>query len=132
MLLCDDCCTFLYRDFQSRNVMLKDGVPCFIDFQGGRRGPVYYDVASFIGQSRAKYTTEVIEKMVDAYLLSLSQYRSVDKSHFMQMLSLFRVFRLLQNLGAYGYRGLFERKKAFVVRKEPSERRKVLAEQWSE
>ena len=114
MLLKENSNTFLYRDFQSRNVMLKDGVPCFIDFQGGRRGPIYYDVASFVGQSRAKYTPEVVEKMLNAYLSSLSLYQSVDMGYFMQMLSLFRVFRLLQNLGTYGYRGLFERKKAFV------------------
>ena len=114
MLLRENDNTFLYRDFQSRNVMLKDGAPYFIDFQGGRKGPVYYDVASFVGQSRAKYTPEVVERMVDAYLRSLSQYKDVDRGHFMRMLSLFRVFRLLQNLGTYGYRGLFERKKAFV------------------
>lgn len=114
MLLDDEGNTFLYRDFQSRNVMVKNGVPYFIDFQGGRRGPIYYDVASFVGQSRAKYTPEVVELMIDSYLQSLSQYRSVDRGLFMKKLSLFRVFRLLQNLGTYGYRGLFERKKAFV------------------
>ena len=114
LLLRENDNTFLYRDFQSRNVMLKDGIPYFIDFQGGRKGPIYYDVASFVGQSRAKYTPEVVERMVDAYLRSLSQYKCVDRGHFMQMLSLFRVFRLLQNLGTYGFRGLFERKKAFV------------------
>ncbi len=114
MLLKDDSNTFLYRDFQSRNIMLKNGTPYFIDFQGGRRGPLYYDVASFIGQSRARYTPHVVERMIDAYLQSLSQYRNVDKPHFVRMLSLFRVFRLLQNLGTYGFRGLFERKKAFV------------------
>lgn len=114
MLLLENDNAFLYRDFQSRNVMVKDGAPCFIDFQGGRRGPIFYDVASFVGQSRACYTPEVVERMLDAYLESLAQYKSVDREHFMSMLSLFRVFRLLQNLGAYGYRGLFERKKAFV------------------
>lgn len=114
LLLCDNDNTFLYRDFQSRNVMLCDGKPFFIDFQGGRRGPVYYDVASFVGQARAKYTAPVVERMVDAYLSSLSVYRKVEKAEFMHMLTVFRVFRLLQNLGTYGYRGLFERKKAFV------------------
>ncbi len=114
LLLSDNDNVFLYRDFQSRNVMLKDGVPCFIDFQGGRRGPIYYDVASFVGQARAKYTPEAIEAMLGAYLDALSEYKSVDREHFGQMLVLFRIFRLLQNLGTYGYRGLFERKKAFV------------------
>lgn len=106
--------TFLYRDFQSRNVMLCDGKPFFIDFQGGRRGPLYYDVASFVGQARAKYPSCVVDKMIDAYLSSLSKYRSVDKKDFLRLLTVFRIFRLLQNLGTYGYRGLFERKKAFV------------------
>lgn len=114
LLLSDNDNVFLYRDFQSRNVMLKDGNPYFIDFQGGRRGPVYYDVASFVGQARAKYPDSVVESMLDAYLDALACYKDVDREHFVKMLQLFRVFRLLQNLGTYGYRGLFERKKAFV------------------
>ena len=114
MLLSDNDNVFLYRDFQSRNVMLKDGEPYFIDFQGGRRGPIYYDVASFVGQARAKYTNEAVGAMIDAYISALGEYKKVDKAHFLKMLKLFRVFRLLQNLGTYGYRGLFERKKAFV------------------
>lgn len=114
MLLRENENTFLYRDFQSRNVMLHDGEPFFIDFQGARKGPIYYDVASFVGQARACYTPDVVEKMIDAYLASLSEYRSVERDEFMGKLQLFRLFRLLQNLGAYGYRGLFERKKAFV------------------
>lgn len=114
LLLSDNDNVFLYRDFQSRNVMLKTGEPFFIDFQGGRRGPVYYDVASFVGQARAKYSNEAVSVMVDAYIDALREYRAVEKEHFMDMLLLFRIFRLLQNLGAYGYRGLFERKKAFV------------------
>lgn len=114
LLLSDNDNVFLYRDFQSRNVMLKDDEPYFIDFQGGRRGPIYYDVASFVGQARAKYTNEVVASMIDAYILALEEYKSVERGHFMNMLLLFRIFRLLQNLGTYGYRGLFERKKAFV------------------
>lgn len=114
LLLADNDNLFLYRDFQSRNVMVHNGEPYFIDFQGGRKGPVYYDVASFVGQARARYTNEVVEKMIDAYLATLAEYKPVDREAFMAKLSLFRVFRLLQNLGAYGYRGLFERKKAFV------------------
>ena len=114
MLLSDNDNVFLYRDFQSRNVMLKDGCPFFIDFQGGRRGPIYYDIASFVGQARAKYSAEAVDAMIDAYLEALACYKSVERTHFLKMLQLFRIFRLLQNLGTYGYRGLFERKKAFV------------------
>lgn len=113
-ILADNDNVFLYRDFQSRNVMLKGGVPHFIDFQGGRKGPVYYDVASFVGQARAKYSSSVVALMIDAYLLALKEYKSIEKGEFLRVLRLFRIFRLLQNLGAYGYRGLFERKKAFV------------------
>lgn len=114
LLLSDNDNVFLYRDFQSRNVMLKDGEPCFIDFQGGRRGPIYYDIASFVGQARAKYTAEAVDEMIDAYVGALKEYKEVERGHFMKMLLFFRIFRLLQNLGTYGYRGLFERKKAFV------------------
>ncbi len=114
LLLSDNDDVFMYRDFQSRNVMMHLGKPYFIDFQGGRKGPVYYDVASFVGQARACYTDDVVEKMIDAYLASLAEYKTVSRAEFVERLSLFRVFRLLQNLGAYGYRGLFERKKAFV------------------
>ena len=106
--------TFMYRDFQSRNVMIVGDKPYFIDFQGGRRGPIYYDVASFVGQARACYTPEVVQMMIDAYVEALAAYKKVEREEFMRTLLLFRVFRLLQNLGTYGYRGLFERKKAFV------------------
>lgn len=106
--------TFLYRDFQSRNIMWYNNKPYFIDFQGGRRGPIYYDVASFVGQTRAKYSNEVCKKMIDAYLNSLSKYKNIKKELFIEKLNLFRIFRLLQTLGTYGYRGLFERKKAFI------------------
>lgn len=114
MLLDGDCETFLYRDFQSRNIMWHDGRPFFIDFQGGRKGPIYYDVASFVGQARARYSADVVQKMIDAYLSSLSKYCSVEREVFMKRLQCFRIFRLLQNLGTYGYRGIFERKKKFM------------------
>ena len=67
-LLADDTDTFMYRDFNARNVMVRGGEPCFIDFQGGRRGPVYYDVASFVYHARAGYTDGQREKMLEAYL----------------------------------------------------------------
>ena len=114
LLLKENDNTFLYRDFQSRNIMWHNDKPYFIDFQGGRRGPIYYDVASFVGQTRAKYSEDVCEKMIDAYLKSLSKYKSIDKDKFVERLNIFRIFRLLQTLGAYGYRGLFEHKKAFI------------------
>lgn len=114
ILLSEDSSTFMYRDFQSRNVMIKEGKPYFIDFQGGRRGPIYYDVASFVGQSRANYPADVVKKMVRAYMESLERYQKVDKELFMERLRYFILFRSLQTLGAYGFRGLFERKSRFI------------------
>ncbi len=107
-----DC--FMYRDFQSRNVMLKDGEPYFIDYQGGMRGPVYYDVASFLWQARAQYGTELREELIQTYLKSLRQYREVDEAEFKSVLDKFVLFRLLQVLGAYGFRGYFEKKPHFL------------------
>ena len=114
-LLKDEGETFLYRDFNARNVMIKDGEPYFIDFQGGRRGPIYYDVASFIWQARARYPQWLKEKMLESYLDSLASYVEVDRDAFKERLKMFRLFRTLQVLGAYGFRGLVEQKAQFVV-----------------
>ena len=113
-LLAEPSDTFLYRDFNARNVMLVDGEPWFIDFQGGRRGPVYYDVASFLWQARAKYPEALREELLQVYLDALRAYGPVDEAHFRQRLRLFILFRMLQVLGCYGYRGLWERKQAFI------------------
>ena len=112
--------TFMYRDFQSRNVMLRDGEPFFIDFQGGRRGPVYYDLASFVWQPRAAFPAELREKLTESYIAALSEYMTVERSEFDYQLGLFILFRLLQILGAYGFRGLVENKAAFVVSIPPA------------
>ena len=110
-----DADTFMYRDFQARNVMVGNGSPCFIDFQGGMQGPIYYDVASFIWHARAGYSEELKMKMLDAYLDALSAYVPVDREEFIGTLRLFVLFRTMQILGAYGFRGLVEQKAAFVV-----------------
>ena len=108
--------SFLYRDFQARNIMLdKEGKPYFIDFQGGRKGPFYYDLASFLWQASAKYSFQLRRELVFEYYQSLKNYTEVpSKRHFVNRLSLFVLFRTLQVLGAYGFRGYFERKKHFV------------------
>ena len=107
--------TFLYRDFQSRNVMIKDGQPYFIDFQGGRRGPTQYDVASFLWQAKANLAPELREKLIDAYLDELSTLASnLSPFAWRKALPHFVLFRTLQVLGAYGYRGYFERKPHFL------------------
>ena len=112
-LLAEPSDTFLYRDFNARNVMLVDGEPWFIDFQGGRRGPVYYDVASFLWQARARYPEALREELLQVYLDALRAYVPVDEKHFRERLRLFILFRMLQVLGCYGYRGLWEGNKAF-------------------
>ena len=108
--------SFLYRDFQARNVMIDAaGNPCFIDFQGGRKGPYYYDLASFLWQASAKYSHKLRRELVYEYYNSLKNYIEVPSvRHFVERLSLFVLFRTLQVLGAYGFRGYFERKKYFI------------------
>lgn len=114
-LLAENTNTFLYRDFQSRNVMIKNGEPYFIDFQGGRRGPIYYDVASFVWQARANYHAPLKKELIKHYLDAISKYQSVDAAAFEKKLKLFVFFRTLQVLGAYGFRGYFEQKEHFIA-----------------
>ena len=111
--------TFLYRDFQSRNVMIRDGQPYFIDFQGGRRGPTQYDVASFLWQAKANLAPELREKLIEDYLDELEKIYNLQSSIFNKAdwkstLPHFVLLRTLQVLGAYGYRGYFERKQHFL------------------
>ena len=108
--------SFLYRDFQARNIMIdKQGKPYFIDFQGGRKGPFYYDLASFLWQASAKYPFKLRRELVYEYYYSLKNYTEVPSvRHFVERLSQFVLFRMLQVLGAYGFRGYFERKKYFL------------------
>lgn len=108
--------SFMYRDFQARNILLdEDGNPYFIDYQGGRKGPYYYDLASFLWQASAKYSYKLRRELIHEYYNSLRNYIEVPSiRHFAQRLSLFVLFRTLQVLGAYGFRGYFERKQHFI------------------
>ena len=107
--------TFLYRDFQSRNVMVKDGRPYFIDFQGGRKGPTQYDVVSFLWQAKANFSPELRERLIDVYLDELKKIQpNLDEREWRAALPHFVLFRTLQVLGAYGFRGYFERKPHFL------------------
>jgi len=105
---------FMYRDFQSRNVMVKDRKPYFIDFQGGRVGPLQYDLASFAWQAKANFPDDFRQELVDIYLDELSSLIPVDREVFKKQLTLFVLFRTLQVLGAYGFRGLVEKKLHFI------------------
>ena len=108
--------SFMYRDFQARNIMLDaEGNPFFIDFQGGRKGPYYYDLASFLWQASAKYSFKLRRDLIAEYYHALSHYIEVSSvRHFAGRLSLFVLFRTLQVLGAYGFRGYFEHKQHFI------------------
>ena len=114
VLLRSSSATFMYRDFQSRNVMIKDGEPWFIDFQGGRKGPFFYDVASFLWQAKARYPESLREELLDEYIKALCKYKPVDRAYFFSQLRHFVLFRTLQVLGAYGFRGYFEKKPHFI------------------
>ena len=113
-LLAEDSETFLYRDFQTRNVMIQDGEPWYIDFQGGRKGPVEYDVASFVWQARSRFPRSLKERLIGAYLTALKPYSDIPEAEFRDKLRLFVLLRTLQVLGAYGYRGKYEKKEYFL------------------
>ncbi|MDE6417561.1 MAG: phosphotransferase [Duncaniella sp.] len=110
----DDEHTFMVRDFQSRNVLVNEGEVTIIDYQGGRRGPVEYDLASFAWQARANFTPEKRAMITDAYIEAASAYTAVDRDRFMSRLHKYVFLRQLQTLGAYGYRGLVQQKAHFV------------------
>lgn len=106
--------TFMYRDFQARNIMIKDGEPCFIDFQGGRRGPVQYDLASFLWNAGTRFPAGLRERLEQVYLRALAEFRPVDEDDFYRRYRLITLVRLLQETGAYGFRGIVERKQLFI------------------
>ncbi len=110
----DEPMAFLYRDFQSRNVMIHEGQPHYIDFQGGYLGPIYYDVASFLWQSRAAYTPQLREELLTTYVDALQEFLPISMRVFRHRLRVFVFFRLLQTLGAYGFRGIHEHKAMFL------------------
>ena len=101
---------FMYRDFQSRNIMIVGGEPYFIDYQGGRRGPLQYDVVSLLYQVKARLPEALRAELID-YYKSLPGVSSAD---FDKYFSAFVLLRLLQVLGAYGFRGLIQKKLHFM------------------
>jgi len=105
---------FLYRDFQSRNVMLKDGQPYFLDYQGGRKGALQYDIASLLFDAKADLPPELRQQLLDHYLDSVGRYVDLDREAFVRYYYGFVYVRIMQALGAYGFRGFYERKAHFL------------------
>ncbi len=105
---------FLYRDFQSRNVMLRGGKPYFVDYQGGRKGALQYDIASLLYDAKADLTPEVRQKLLDDYLDALGGFIELDRQAFLEHYYAYVYVRILQALGAYGFRGFYERKAHFL------------------
>ena len=105
---------FLYRDFQSRNVMLKEGSPYFLDYQGGRRGAPHYDIASLLFDAKADLPPTVRDELLGQYLEALARHMKVDRGRFLADYPAWVLVRILQALGAYGYRGYYERKAHFL------------------
>ncbi len=106
--------SFLYRDFQSRNVMLRGGQPFFLDYQGGRKGALQYDIASLLYDGKADLPPALRQLLLDHYLDCLDGYIRVDRQAFMEHYYAFVYIRILQALGAYGFRGFYERKAHFL------------------
>ena len=105
---------FLYRDFQSRNVMWRDGNPFFLDYQGGRKGALQYDIASLLYDAKADLPPELRQQLLDHYLDELAGFIPLEREVFMQHFYAFVYVRMMQALGAYGFRGFYERKAHFL------------------
>ncbi len=105
---------FLYRDFQSRNVMLSDGKPFFVDYQGGRKGALQYDIASLLFDAKADLPPELRQRLLDDYLDALAGHMQLDRQGFLRYYHAFVYVRIMQALGAYGFRGFYERKPHFL------------------
>ena len=105
---------FLYRDFQSRNILLRNGDPFFVDYQGGRKGALQYDIASLLYDAKADLPPELRQQLLDHYLDRLSSFIPLDREAFLRYFYAYVYVRIMQALGAYGFRGFYERKPHFL------------------
>ena len=105
---------FMYRDFQSRNIMIKDNTPLFIDYQGGRKGPLQYDIISLLYQVKAQIPDDLRKELLSYYKEKLNSYLNIEEIGFDKYYKTFVLIRLLQVLGAYGFRGLIQKKSHFM------------------
>jgi aminoglycoside/choline kinase family phosphotransferase len=108
---------FLFRDFQSRNVIVNEDKAHFIDYQGGMKGALQYDVASLLWQAKANLSEAWKDQLLDGYIdeIELLLGEKIDREMFLSQYNGYVLIRLLQVLGAYGFRGLFERKAHFLT-----------------
>ena len=114
LLLSADHDYFLYRDFQSRNVMLRDGKPFFLDYQGGRKGALQYDIASLLYDAKADLPPELRQELLEHYLDTLAGFIDLKRAVFMEHYYAYVYVRIMQAMGAYGFRGFYERKPHFL------------------
>jgi aminoglycoside/choline kinase family phosphotransferase len=105
---------FLYRDFQSRNILLRNGDPFFVDYQGGRKGALQYDIASLLYDAKADLPPDLRQQLLDHYLDTLAGFIPLDREAFLRHYYAFVYIRIMQALGAYGFRGFFERRAHFL------------------
>ena len=105
---------FMYRDFQARNIMLNNGKLGYLDFQGGMKGPLQYDVVSLLYQAKANLDTETRETLLKFYIKELQKHITIDETVFRKQYQAFVFIRILQTLGAYGFRGYIQQKEHFI------------------
>jgi aminoglycoside/choline kinase family phosphotransferase len=105
---------FLFRDFQSANIMVKDGETYFIDYQGGRRGALQYDPASLLFDAKVRIPKADRDELIGYYLDELENRTLVDRTQFMGYYQGFVLIRLMQAMGAFGFRGIVEKKPGFM------------------
>ena len=113
-LLSADLDYFLYRDFQSRNIMLPGGEPYFVDYQGGRKGALQYDIASLLYDAKADLPPSLRQELLDAYMASAGRLIEIDREKFLGHFYPYVYVRIMQALGAYGFRGFYQRKSHFL------------------
>ncbi|MFM2267923.1 MAG: hypothetical protein RL757_1364 [Bacteroidota bacterium] len=106
---------FLFRDFQSRNIMIRDGEPYFVDYQGGRRGALQYDLASLLYQAKGGVPNDVKKEILEHYMDVANELTPIDRRFFKEQYYGYVLIRCLQTLGAYGFRGLYERRDHFLT-----------------